>query len=947
MTNVVTHRTRCLVFLAFILSAALQPALGQGTTFTVTRSGSFTTDVGDANPGDEVCATSSGDCTFIAAMEEANADADKDRIEFADTFNPTASTDHNFLFPDNTITIVNPVVIDGRTAPQYDQGTRLGVSLYSQAGSSDSGIIVESTASGTEIYGLAVVDYGGDGFVIRADDVTIADCYASIIDDAISAQPNGGAGIRVESGDNVIIGEYGLIGRPNVLSSNDGDGIVVEDGSNVRVGGNVVGLLPDGTTAAANGGVGIRVTGGSSHQIGTRFVSNLLGALYSGNAVSAHTDETGILIASDGHELYGNVVGLTVDQTTFRSNRRGIVVRGSNNTVGPSSRGSGSNVVAGNDGNGIVLGAGVDANDNLVQHNYVGVARTTSLLAGNNVGISVTQGQDNELDGNIVGANAGGIAVDNSVFRTILSNNFVGTNPAGDNLGNRKEGIVVESDASTQTSTATRIEDGNVVAYTLNGPGILMRGRYNSIGGSFIGTDADGNDLGNGGAGILLNGESDARIGSDNFSNTVGFNDGPGIEVIDGSRNTIQANYIGTDASGRALGNAGDGIRVEATSGNSANENLIGYDYAEAIPAEAQPASGNIIANNTGNGIAVLGAGTPLRITMRGNTTLGNSGRAIDLNGDGIDGADGGDADGGANNTMNAPEIDASSIYNPSTGDVDVTFLVDCSTSFCDYGSDGLNVDFYATTQPDEAARYIGTALYPPGAAGTQVSTSFTPPASADVEESDYIVGVATTARGNSSETPEEVYRLPVELAGFGARSTGEAVVLTWKTLSETGNDRFEIQQKAPGAPTFRQIGTVEGAGTTTESTDYRFATDELSAGVHTFRLRQVDVDGDAHVSRTVTARIELTEAIALSAPFPNPVRDQLSVRVGVQESQTVRVVLYDVLGRAVATLHSGSLPGGEERTLRATLPTLPSGKYFLRLEGESGQVTRPLTVLR
>lgn len=924
----------------------MQPVSAQ-QTFTI--EGTVLGSQDDANPGDGVCANTDGECTFRAAFQEANADPDTDTIEFANMWNDnTPYKDWNWVFYSESLVITEPVVFDGTTAPDYQAGVRLGASIYNNATDPDvPGVIIESGAAGSVIRGLAVSGASGDGFVVRADDVELYDCYAGIDDNAdSSADPNNGVGIRVEAGQNVIIGEYGFIGRPNVVSNNDGDGIVVEGGSDVSVGGNIVGLLPDGSTALANGGSGIRVTGGSSHQIGTRFVSTI-GTLYDGNTVSAHSGNAGIIIDSDGHELYANVVGLTADESAIRGNRTGIEIFGDNNTVGSTSRGGGSNVVAGNDGNGIILGAGVDVNDNLVQNNYVGVARTTSLLAGNNVGISVTQGQDNTLEGNVVGANAGGIAIDNAVYRTILENNYVGTNPDGDNLGNRKDGIIVESDVSTQTSTATRISQGNVIAFTVNGPGVVFRGQYNSIGGSYIGTDADGNDLGNGGPGIQLIGESDAIIGDASSPNTIGFNDGPGIEIIDGSRNTVQGNYIGTDASDRVLGNAGDGIRVEATSGNSANENLIGYDYGETIPAEAYPAGGNTIANNTGNGITVFGAGTPLRVTMRGNTTLGNGGRSIDLGDDGIDGTDGGDADGGTNNTMNAPEIDQSSTYNTSTGDVDVTFAVDCSVSNCDYGTDGLDVDFYATTQTDEVGRYIGTVSYPSSAAGTQMTATFTPPASANVQQSDYIVGVATTARGNSSETPEEVFQLPVELSDLAARATGEAVVLTWKTLSETGNDRFEIQQKAPGAPTFRQIGTVEGAGTTTESTDYRFATDELSAGVHTFRLRQVDVDGDAHVSRTVTARIELTEAIALSAPFPNPVRDQLSVRVGVQESQTVRVVLYDVLGRAVATLHSGSLPGGEERTLRATLSTLPSGKYFLRLEGESGQVTRPLTVLR
>lgn len=95
---------------------------------------------------------------------------------------------------------------------------------------------MESSAAGTEIYDLAVVNYSGDGFVVRADDVVIADCYASVIDDAISAQPNGGSGFRVESGANVLIGVNGLAGASNVSSENVGDGIVIDGGSNVRVG---------------------------------------------------------------------------------------------------------------------------------------------------------------------------------------------------------------------------------------------------------------------------------------------------------------------------------------------------------------------------------------------------------------------------------------------------------------------------------------------------------------------------------------------------------------------------------------------------------------------------------------------------------------------------------------------------------------------------------------
>lgn len=943
-------------FRTIVVAACLFVFLASGSalaqqTFTVNASSSFTTDVGDENPGDGTCATSSGVCSFIAAIEEANADADKDRIEFGSGFNPTSSQDHNFLFPDNTISIVNPVVIDGRTAPQYEQGVRLGVTLYSQAGGTNApGIIVESSGAGTEIYGLAVVNYTGDGFVVRADDVVIADCYASVIDDAISSQPNGGAGIRVESGSNVVIGRNGLLGAPNVLADNGGDGIVVEGGSGVRVGGNLVGLLPDGTSAARNGGVGIRVTGGTSHQIGTLVQSTLLGDTYSGNVVSSHVDETGILIAANGIDLYANVVGLTADESDTRSNLRGIVIQGDNNTVGPASgRGAGSNVVAGNDGNGITVGYdGTAGNDNVIQHNYAGVSRDMTLLAGNNVGIGVFDGQDNDLIGNVVGANAGGISVASGVFRTILTDNYVGTNPDGDDLGNLKDGISVFSSQSSGTSTATRISGGNVVGFTRTGPGIRLQGRYNSVGASYVGTNADGADLGNGEAGILIEGDDDSIIGDASNPNVIGFNDGPGIEIIDATSVTIQGNYIGTDASTRNLGNVGAGIRIEETSSGTASDILIGYDYGSTIPDEAQPADGNVIQSNGGDGIEILGAGTPLRITMRGNTTFGNSGRAIDLNGDGIDGTDDGDADGGANNTINAPQISDNTVYNTSTGQIDAQFKVTCATTNCDYGSSGLTVDFYATTLTDEAGRYVGTVQYPSSSVGSFVTASFTPPSDANVQPSDYIVGVTTSARGNSSELPEEVFRLPVELADFRADADGKTAVLTWRTLNETGNDRFVVEHQTPQSEAFTAIGDVDGAGTTSETTRYRFTTEALDPGTHRFRLRQIDVDGDETLSKSTVTRIELGAGLVLEAPAPNPVQRRLSVKIGTQSgNETTRLVVYDLLGRAVATVYEGRPTPGELTTVDTTLPPLPSGRYFLRLESGSRTAVQSMTIVR
>ena len=67
------------------------------------------------------------------------------------------------------------------------------------------------------------------------------------------------------------------------------------------------------------------------------------------------------------------------------------------------------------------------------------------------------------------------------------------------------------------------------------------------------------------------------------------------------------------------------------------------------------------------------------------------------------------------------------------------------------------------------------------------------------------------------------------------------------------------------------------------------------------------------------------------------------------EERQEVQVRLYDVLGRRVATLHSGPLPAQELRRLRLDVSAtgLTSGTYFLRVTGEDFVATRQMTVVR
>lgn len=79
---------------------------------------------------------------------------------------------------------------------------------------------------------------------------------------------------------------------------------------------------------------------------------------------------------------------------------------------------------------------------------------------------------------------------------------------------------------------------------------------------------------------------------------------------------------------------------------------------------------------------------------------------------------------------------------------------------------------------------------------------------------------------------------------------------------------------------------------------------------------------------------------------YPNPVQKQATVEYTLPERADVRVALYDVLGRRVATLEEGSKQAGRHR-IQLERTGLSSGVYFGRLEAGGQTRTQKITVVR
>ncbi|MCA9443050.1 MAG: Calx-beta domain-containing protein, partial [Candidatus Omnitrophica bacterium] len=180
-----------------------------------------------------------------------------------------------------------------------------------------------------------------------------------------------------------------------------------------------------------------------------------------------------------------------------------------------------------------------------------------------------------------------------------IEGNFIGTDVAGAiAVGNGADGVAIVN-SSDNLIGGPDPEDRNLISANFRGMGIFESTSIgNTVQGNFIGTDATGSsDLGNEIFGIHILGAANVLIGGleIGMGNLVSGNDRHGINLSrDSSNIRIQGNFVGTDLVGTtAIGNSLSGVRLLESSSN-----LIGG---------ATPGASNLISGNEENGVFIEG----------------------------------------------------------------------------------------------------------------------------------------------------------------------------------------------------------------------------------------------------------------------------------------------------------------------------------------------------
>ncbi|HRI85859.1 MAG TPA: T9SS type A sorting domain-containing protein [Ignavibacteria bacterium] len=176
---------------------------------------------------------------------------------------------------------------------------------------------------------------------------------------------------------------------------------------------------------------------------------------------------------------------------------------------------------------------------------------------------------------------------------------------------------------------------------------------------------------------------------------------------------------------------------------------------------------------------------------------------------------------------------------------------------------------------------------------------------------------------------------LPVELTSFTANISGSNITLNWSTSEEINNSGYEVERFKTGINAWEKIGFVTGHGNSTVTQNYTYTDRNLTSGIYTYRLKQIDFNGNfEYFNLNGEVIVGVPNSFELSQNYPNPFNPETKINFQIPNESNVSLKVFDNSGKEVATLVNGNKTAGYH-TVSFNASNLSSGIYFYKLEAE------------
>jgi Big-like domain-containing protein/type IX secretion system substrate protein len=159
-------------------------------------------------------------------------------------------------------------------------------------------------------------------------------------------------------------------------------------------------------------------------------------------------------------------------------------------------------------------------------------------------------------------------------------------------------------------------------------------------------------------------------------------------------------------------------------------------------------------------------------------------------------------------------------------------------------------------------------------------------------------------------------------------------VEIKWVTNFEQNSDRFEVERSFDGAK-WITAGTLKGQGVSTNRQSYSFVDKVGRNIVHKndlyYRLKQVNLDKKESVSKILVVRVFNKRALRMVSVTPNPVRNDISVNVQLNENSFVVMKIMNTQGDEMMR-KSQRVDEGQNSFVMDGSNKLTPGMYFLEV---------------
>jgi len=772
---------------------------------------------------------------------------------------------------------------------------------------------------------------------------TIRDMYLGTNFDGTLAVPNDyGVGFSNGATGNHVIN--------CLISGNTLGGVGISGSTNNNFKGNKIGTDRTGTKKLPNN-YGIAIDNSSGNIIGGTTIQDM--NLISGNLTS------GIVIngtSAYNTQIKGNYIGTNISGTDSLPNGCGIILAGARNTsIGGSTAGSG-NVISGNYQAGIVMnGSGTRNND--VKGNYIGTNKDGNDFISNHTGVMLKSNSNHNIIGgttaterNIISGNIEiGVYLEACDSNAVMGN-YIGPDVTGNGFFAIGDSLIQGNGLELNTVSRYNIVGGNNIneRNIISGNrvyGLVYYGNssYNNTSYNYIGVNAAGNQrLGNA-TGICVDGGSNHnRINN----NVLSGNKSYGIFFVttgtyynEFKGNKVGVNATNTDTIPNYIGIIlGAGTRYNVLGGTAAGEaNIISGNYYDGMEiADLGTDHNQIIGNIIGasapggfgnyNGIGV--ATNPRNNTISYNTISGNkymgiilfehadsnivSNNKIGVTGNNNDSCGNGGAgiaiiQGSSNNMIGPGNVIA---YNDTAGIIinDNNTLNNTLTQNAVFNNGLGQIDIFPPgpnpNDPGDPDSGPNLKMNHPDI----FSTGYNP-----ANGSTFIAGMIDYNYQNPAGIKIEIFCSYTDSAGIG------------KCMNYLGSTLVD----STGNWTFFANNILPGDSIVTTATDINGNTSEISPGFF-----------------VITGVNEIPGNEDQADVFPNPARENFTVKIATKNANNVEGTIYDINGKFIKQIFSGKTIAGINQFYCKT-EGVPDGLYFVKVITQSTTYIRKLYIIR